>query len=187
MYGGDGDDLIYGEAGDEDINGQNGDDQLFGGEGADRIKGQDGDDKLYGGAGVDTLTGGMGDDLFYFDQQLTDAGIDSILDFAPGSDQLVLSAAIYTALSESEIKANQFESIAGSTSANVIAAATNSSTRITYNTSNGALAYDADGNGSSAAIQIATLGRFNPYLPSDVASAQALFPAISRQDFIVLR
>jgi Ca2+-binding RTX toxin-like protein len=187
MYGGDGDDLIYGKAGDEDINGQNGDDQLFGGEGADRIKGQDGDDKLYGGAGVDTLTGGMGDDLFYFDQQLTDAGIDSILDFAPGSDQLVLSAAIYTALSESEIKANQFESIAGSTSANVIAAATKSSTRITYNTSNGALAYDADGNGSSAAIQIATLGRFNPYLPSDVASAQALFPAISRQDFIVLR
>ena len=186
IYAGDGDDVIYGEAGDEDINGQNGDDQLFGGAGADRIKGQDGDDKLYGGAGVDTLTGGMGDDLFYFDQQLIDAGIDSILDFAPGSDRLVLSAAIYTALTESKITANQFESIAGSTSANVIAAATKSSTRITYNTSNGALAYDPDGNGSLAATQIATLGRFNPYLPSDVASGQALFPAISRQDFIVL-
>ncbi|MFO0000189.1 MAG: hypothetical protein ACK559_03590, partial [bacterium] len=60
----------------------------------------------------------MGNDLFYFDQQLTDTGIDSILDFAPGSDRLVLSANIYTALTGSEITVNQFESIAGSASAN---------------------------------------------------------------------
>ena len=115
------------------------------------------------------------------------AGIDSITDFTPGSNRLVLSAAIYTALSGSEIKANQFESIAGSTSANVTATATKSSTRITYNISNGALAYDADGNGSLAATQITTLGRFNPYLPTNAASAQALFPVISSQDFIGLR
>lgn len=69
------------------------------------------------------------------------------------------------------------------------AAASKSSTRVTYKISNGALADDADdadGNGSSAATQSATMGRFKPHPPSDVASAQALFPAISRQDFIVL-
>ncbi len=77
--------------------------------------------------------------------------------------------------------------MAGSTGTNVIAAATKSSARITYNISNDALAYDADGNGSVAAIQIATLGRFNPYPPSNAVSIQALFPVISSQDFIVLR
>jgi Ca2+-binding RTX toxin-like protein len=187
MYGGDGDDVIYGEAGAEDMNGQNGDDQLFGGADSDNIKGQDGDDKLYGGAGIDTLTGGMGDDLFFFDQSLLDTGIDRIVDFAPGSDRLVLSGTIYTAIAGSELQANQFESIAGSTTANVVAAATNFNTRITYNINNGALAYDADGSGSLAATQFATLSKFNPYFPSDVASAQALFPALSNSDFIVLR
>jgi len=187
MYGGDGNDVIYGEAGAEDMNGQNGDDQLFGGADSDNIKGQDGDDKLYGGAGIDTLTGGMGDDLFFFDQSLLDTGIDRIVDFAPGSDRLVLSGTIYTEILESELKAGQFESIAGSTTANVIAAATKANTRITYNINNGALAYDADGSGSLAATQFATLSKFNPYFPSDVASAQALFPALSNSDFIVLR
>ena len=67
------------------------------------------------------------------------------------------------------------------------AAASKSSTRVTYKTSNGALADDADGNGSSAATQSATLGRFIPHPPSDVASAQARFPVKFSQDFIVFR
>jgi Ca2+-binding RTX toxin-like protein len=182
MYGGEGNDKIFGETGSDDINGQAGNDQLFGGDDVDTLKGGEGNDKLYGEAGSDVLTGGMGNDSFYFDQPLATTGIDRITDFSPDLDKLVLSSVIYSSLSI----VNEFESIAGSSTANVIAEATRSNTRIVYNSNNGALSYDIDGTGTSPGVQIATLSKFNAYFPSDVLSAQALFPTLTASDFIII-
>lgn len=66
-----GDDVIIGTVGDDDIDGGNGNDRIFGnsgndkingGNGSDRLVGGDGDDELRGGNGNDTLIGGKGDD-----------------------------------------------------------------------------------------------------------------------------
>lgn len=72
VRGGDGDDVltgnaaankIWGGAGNDVIIGGDGDDFLYGGDGDDQIQGQSGDDFIYGDAGNDVLTGGDGDDL----------------------------------------------------------------------------------------------------------------------------
>ncbi|MAP95765.1 MAG: hypothetical protein CMK07_12515 [Ponticaulis sp.] len=70
LLGGDGADVLHGNAGDNDLFGQNGIDALFGG---------DGDDTLNGGADADTLTGGTGDDSFVM--LSGDANGDTITDF----------------------------------------------------------------------------------------------------------
>lgn len=56
MFGGDGNDLIQGRAGN---------DHLFGGLGNDTLRGDDGNDTLEGGAGNDNLAGGDGNDLIF--------------------------------------------------------------------------------------------------------------------------
>lgn len=63
IVGGAGDDTIYGEFGDDLIDGNRGSDTLFGGSGDDRLDGGKDNDTLYGGDGDDALTGGAGDDL----------------------------------------------------------------------------------------------------------------------------
>ncbi len=87
IWGGPGDDTIYGElgndlicggGGDDVIHGGRGNDEVFGGDGADRVFGDLGDDKVSGGAGadddvagglgIDTVNGGPGDyDLVHGD------------------------------------------------------------------------------------------------------------------------
>jgi Ca2+-binding RTX toxin-like protein len=62
LFGGDSSDNIYGEVGNDYLNGKDGDDKLSGGEGDDTLKGGDGNDTLDGGAGIDTLDGGAGND-----------------------------------------------------------------------------------------------------------------------------
>ena len=60
-----GDDLLYGGpgGGPDFLFGGDGDDKVYGGKGSDRLTGNDGDDELYGGEGIDVLSGGYGDDL----------------------------------------------------------------------------------------------------------------------------
>ena len=83
IFGGDGDDWLYGYGGDDSLEGDAGNDFLFGGNGNDTLFGQGGSDylsggagddilnganspdALYGGAGDDTLDGGNGDDTLY--------------------------------------------------------------------------------------------------------------------------
>ena len=55
-----GDDLICGGGGDDNINGQWGDDVIIGGEGDDNVIGHQGNDFLVGGEGHDHLNGGQG-------------------------------------------------------------------------------------------------------------------------------
>jgi Ca2+-binding RTX toxin-like protein len=65
LLGGGGDDLLLGEAGDDLLLGDDGNDILLGGTGHDRMLGGAGDDVLLGGAGDDVLIGGTGNDVLY--------------------------------------------------------------------------------------------------------------------------
>ena len=74
MFGGDGDDVIstnwgndslFGDDGDDKLSSGQGDDILRGGEGNDELDGGRHNDKLYGERGNDTLDGGLGEDSLY--------------------------------------------------------------------------------------------------------------------------
>jgi Ca2+-binding RTX toxin-like protein len=54
--------MLYGEAGDDTLNGGIGNDNLSAGDGADTLDGGDGADVLYGETGDDALNGGLGND-----------------------------------------------------------------------------------------------------------------------------
>ena len=132
-----------------------GDDRIDAGFGFDSLLGGSGNDTLDGGSGRDTLTGGSGADRFVFDSYLSAAtNSDTITDFsAAAGDRLVLDRAIFTTLNRGgSLSSSAFRAGAGLVSA---AAAAD---RILYDTSSGALRYDADGSGSVySAVQFATL------------------------------
>jgi Ca2+-binding RTX toxin-like protein len=122
---------------------------LSGGSGRDALKGGAGDDTLIGGLGNDTLTGGDGNDVFVFNTA-TAKNVDTILDFVSGRDKIQLSQSIFTdAGLIGNLSTDAFWSAA---------TAHDASDRVIYNSTSGALYYDADGNGSGAAVQIAILG-----------------------------
>lgn len=68
---------IYGEDGDDNLNGGNGVDRLYGGNGVDRLNGNAGNDTLDGGKGDDYLYGGAGNDIYIFEEGY---GTDTIID-----------------------------------------------------------------------------------------------------------
>lgn len=89
-----GEDEVYGGAGNDDIRGRRGDDILYGGDGNDRLRGDNENDQLFGGAGVDrlqgggqndTLDGGTGADRLEGgsgnDTLLFEAGLEVVFDF----------------------------------------------------------------------------------------------------------
>ena len=85
--GGNGDDTLSGGDGADTLSGNNGNDILVGGAGIDRLDGGNGTDILVGGAGDDVLTGGNGPDTFVI---TVDAGRDTITDFRPNLDHIVV-------------------------------------------------------------------------------------------------
>jgi Ca2+-binding RTX toxin-like protein len=129
------------------ILGNSGFNTLTGTAGADEIIGLGSSDTLIGGAGNDTLIGGSGADHFRYNA--TTEGLDTIVDFSPGSDVLDFAHSAFGF------------SFAGTlSSANFIANATgptNTSQKFWYNTSNFTLYYDADGSGPGAAHAMAQL------------------------------
>ncbi len=186
LYGGDGTDLLDGGAGDDSLhggagadllNGGIGNDALFGGNDNDTLIGSAGADSLYGNAGADILAGGTGADSLYGNAGsdifvlgddfhtaiLIDAeppfesgegigveNIDTIADFASGEDRIQLSGEIFADFDKGELNADLF-------AANATGSAVDADDRILYNTSSGALFYDADGSGAQEAVQFATL------------------------------
>lgn len=56
---------IFGDVGNDSLDGTVGDDEIFGGAGTDTIYGGEGNDILHGGDETDTLFGGDGDDTFF--------------------------------------------------------------------------------------------------------------------------
>jgi len=128
-----------------------GNDRLLGGVSADLLNGGAGNDTLTGGLGNDTLTGGGNADQFIFNNP--NEGIDSIDFVSAQNDQIAVSRTGFGGgLAVGALAAAQFISGAG------ITAATTATQRFIYNTTNGALFFDADGSGAtSVALQIATL------------------------------
>ena len=148
LSGGDGNDLL---------NGQAGNDQLFGGEGNDTLLGGSGNDILAGNFGNDVLTGGTGFDQFMFD--FPTGGIDTITDFnSSEGDKIMVSASgfgkdlVIGSLAPSQLAI--VDSISPQASDNLGIA---DAVRFIYDSSTGGLSFDADGSGSLAAVQFATL------------------------------
>jgi Ca2+-binding RTX toxin-like protein len=116
---------------------------IDGGTGNDTLSGFDGNDTLTGGAGNDRLTGGNGVDRFRF--VTTGEGIDTITDFASGSDKI-------------HIVAVNFGLVSGAAARLVVNGSPNSSAAtFVYTSATGSLVFDADGNGAGAAATLALL------------------------------
>ena len=173
-----GNDLLYGEAGN---------DSIYGNEGRDYLNGNEGSDTLTGGLGNDYLNGGDGSDIFVFNSNFImqnfvrnivespsqyaslaynenmfmmvnsvlsndpDRDIDTIADFDSKDDTINLENAIFTKLTATGLlnSANY--------KANSTGSATDTNDFILYNTTNGNLSYDADGNGAGVAVTFAIL------------------------------
>ena len=146
--------ILTGNNGANSITGTAYDDVIYGNSGNDTINGGNGNDTLYGGLGNDTLTGGSGNDHFVFDTTPNaSSNKDTITDFSSGTDKIDLSKAVFTALGAiGTLSSDEFYAAAGAVKGH------DGTDRIIYNTTTGALYYDADGSGSGAAIQIALLG-----------------------------
>ena len=148
LNGGRGGDVLQGDAGGDWLKGNAGNDKLFG---------HGGDDYLYGGIGKDVLSGGAGRDSFVFNTKAAKSNIDKVTDFNVFDDSIYLENAIFKALGNkgsinkpAQLKEAEFA--LGSKAAD-------KSDHVIYNKKTGALFYDADGTGSQAQVQIATLSK----------------------------
>jgi Ca2+-binding RTX toxin-like protein len=121
---------------------------IYGDDGNDTIKGSDVDDIIHGGRDRDVLSGGSGRDAFVFDLSLAAGKIDVITDFNVAQDIIHL---------ESDI----FRAIHGVFTADHLcigSAPKDSSDRVIYDPTTGALRYDADGSGTKTpSMQFAIL------------------------------
>lgn len=123
------------------------------------LKGEGGDDILFGGRGNDVLTGGAGNDMFVFDSALSaTTNKDSITDFAAANDKIGLSSTVFGALAGG-FTTDNFKS-------NATGLAEDVNDFIIYNTSSGALFYDANGSAAGVGVQFATL---NPKPPGGLS------------------
>jgi Ca2+-binding RTX toxin-like protein len=133
---------LTGTSGADTLSGGNGSDSLDGLAGDDILFGADGNDILFGGAGNDTLIGGAGDDVFRFDL-LSSSDDDLVADFTGagqvGGDVLGLDVSVFATLSPGALPASAFQSDDEDR-------AQSASVRIIYDTRDGGLYYDADGN-----------------------------------------
>jgi Ca2+-binding RTX toxin-like protein len=151
LFGGDGRDRIYGGFGADILRGEAGNDQLYGGIGNDNIGGGDGNDLIVGGDGNDVLSGGAGRDRFVFDVAPSATNRDRITDFNAADDGFRLDDAVFTGFAAPGVIApDAFKAL-------VVGATIDASDRIIYDPGSGRLYYDADGNGLSARVLIATL------------------------------
>ncbi|WP_394887538.1 hypothetical protein ACG873_21790 [Mesorhizobium sp. AaZ16] len=131
---------------------------------ANTIVGNNANNGINGREGADTLTGGYGNDSFVFNTALGGGNIDTITDFKPVDDTIQLDDAIFTALGAGVLSANAFRS-------NASGLAQDADDRIIYNSANGQVYYDSNGNAAG--------GNF---LFADLASGLA----VTNADFLVV-
>jgi Ca2+-binding RTX toxin-like protein len=155
---------LFGNEGNDSLSGNSGDDLLDGGTGDDTMLGGSGNDVLIGNFGNDVLTGSTGADIFVLNSP--NQGIDKITDFSSVDDTLHVSAAGFGGgLTAGDfIMADQILIGSGAV------ATTSASQRFIYNTSTGALFFDADGNQTGfGAVQIATLSNRSAIAGGDIS------------------
>ena len=122
---------------------------LFGNSSGNVVRGSSGNNIINGRGGNDELTGLGGQDSFWFNTTLDAAtNVDVITDFSLVDDRIVLDDAIFSALDLTGLSAGEFV---------VGAAAQDADDYIIYDDATGALLYDSDGAGGTAAIQFAEL------------------------------
>ncbi len=143
-YGGN--DTMYGRDGDDKMEGGDGNDTLNGGAGKDYLVGGFGNDIYVGGDGVDTIVGGTGLDFIRFNA-LSEIGDNGGV-FDIGDDTIQLEGSVFGGLAAAtEVAENRLEVGTSST-------ATAAATRFIFETDTGILWFDADGTGSTAAVEI---------------------------------
>jgi hypothetical protein len=91
LIGGNGQDTLIGNDGNDTLIGGNGTDLLLGNAGDDLLYGGNGEDTLRGGLGNDTLTGGGGGDVFVF---ASGDGTDTITNFKLSNDKIGLTGGL---------------------------------------------------------------------------------------------
>jgi Ca2+-binding RTX toxin-like protein len=121
---------------------------LTGNELANLIEGNAGANVLDGRGGNDVLVGFGGADTFAFTTAPGAGNADLIADFSVADDTISLDDAVFAGLALGALNANAF--VTGS-------AAADADDRIIYNSTTGALFFDADGSGAGTAVQFATL------------------------------
>ena len=99
LWSNDGNDILNGGDGDDSLQGGKGDDNINGGSDNDVIKGYDGNDNINGGSGFDIMIGGNGNDQFIFIDKFESSNLfnnlsetDIISDFIQNEDKINLSA-----------------------------------------------------------------------------------------------
>ncbi|NEP90723.1 MAG: calcium-binding protein [Okeania sp. SIO2C2] len=168
VSGGDGDDrvngglendTIFGGNGDDNLIGRIGNDRILGGSGEDNLSGGQGRDRLNGGEGNDILTGGASIDRFIFaandEFSQVSLGVDEITDFDSDLDLILLDLTTFTEITTTsgEDIGDEFATVESNGDA------ASSEAIIVYNSSNGALFYNANGSdsGFGDGSQFATL------------------------------
>lgn len=137
---------------------------LTGTGGTDSLVGGGGNDTLNGKGGLDRLTGAAGKDTFVFDTAPSLLNIDTIVDFNPADDRIMLDNAVFavgagTPASPKPLAAELF--CLGS-------AAKDGDDRIVYDKATGFLFYDPDGSGQKAAVIVASVGKGLAITAADV-------------------
>ncbi len=143
-----GPDTLSGGVRDDVLRGRGGDDRLHGRGGDDVLKGGRGDDVLDGGRGSDLLVGGRGSDEFRFTASLVRGEVDTIRDFKPGRDTIVLDSRVFKALDKGALEPDAFAR--GK-------AARDGDDHILYHRKSGALCYDANGDAPGGVTKFAIL------------------------------
>jgi murein DD-endopeptidase MepM/ murein hydrolase activator NlpD len=121
---------------------------VFGDRGDDIIDGRGGNDVLRGGIGADILSGGGGRDVFVYNAPYERG--DQILDFSPADDTFRFRGSAFASLPAGTLAASQF--LAQGTNI-----AHDADDRFIFRTSDTTLWFDQDGNGAAAPIMIADL------------------------------
>ncbi len=147
IIGSRGSDFLYGKDGNDTLQGRQDNDHLFGGNGNDSLIGGQGRDRFNGGVGDDTLTGGASIDRFIFNtnQEFTpeDLGVDTITDFVPQQDLILLDKSTFTAITSDS--GTGFSVDAEFAIVTSDADAETSAAFIVYNSNNGKLFYNVNG------------------------------------------
>lgn len=144
---------------------------ILGNSGENTLNGRGGADTLIGGSGSDILTGGAGGDRFVYNSDLifwfANTGPDAITDFQIGVDKIVLTKSVFSQLGSAI--GNGFSNVGEFGVVTSDDAAATSTAKIVYNSTNGKLFYNSNGNlgGLGSGGSFAVLSGNPPLAASD--------------------